>query len=116
MDIKIDNAYRNQRSFPKVLLDFLFSRSVNFRRMGIGTRLLQTIIAEAKQRMFSEIWTSVTKKNIDKNHFLIDWYKKQGFRIENPDAECPGGSVKKIRLLLQNPASKQTVGGKKKRR
>ena len=60
----------------------------NFRGLGIGSRLLTEFIAEARKRGIREIWGSVTDGGAKQTPHLLDFYKKHGFSITDPDAEC----------------------------
>ena len=101
-DIKVDDAV--PMPWPvldevRILLQ-IDCPTRSFRRLGIGTLLLTRLIAEAKERGIKEIWGSVTPSDIIASPHLLQWYRKFGFSVENPDGECLAGASWKISLTL----------------
>jgi ribosomal protein S18 acetylase RimI-like enzyme len=62
-------------------------KPINYRRIGLGTHLLQFAIARARQRGVRRICGSLTQKDINNNPNLVKWYKKHGFEIVPPSQE-----------------------------
>ncbi len=70
----------------------------NFRSLGIGTRLLSEFIAAARNRGISEIWGSVQGGDATQTPHLLEFYRKHGFSISDPDDECMNIAKWKITL------------------
>ncbi len=77
-------------------------RKMNFRNQGVGRRLLERLLAEAKRAGVKEIWGSVTQEDIGKTPGLLEWYARHGFAVGDTDAECIQNAAKKITLKLGN--------------
>ena len=78
-------------------------RRLDFRKQGIGSRLLERILAEAARAGVTEILGSVTQEDIDKTPALLDWYARHGFTVEEPVAACITTAVRKITLKIGKP-------------
>lgn len=59
----------------------------DYRRKGLGTYLLKSIIKLAKTQGIKEIYGSLTEQDIEANPNLINWYQKYGFKLEAPTSE-----------------------------
>ena len=55
--------------------------AVNFRRQGIGSQLLTTVIAYAKAKKLKRIEGHLAEKDLLPNPQLPQWYQKRGFTI-----------------------------------
>lgn len=75
-------------------------RTRSFRGQGVGSLLMETLIALAGPRGVREVWGSVTQHDIDETPFLLSWYERLGFAVRAPDGECIGNAVKKITMVL----------------
>ena len=64
-------------------------KALQLRKQGLGTRMLQMVIAEAKRRGLHEITGSVTLEDRESNPKLLDWYCKHGFQVEGKDNKHP---------------------------
>lgn len=71
-------------------------KSTNFRGQGLGSLLLDRLLQEADKAGIHTIWGSVTRDDIQRTPGLLDWYRRRGFIVENPDDECIGAAVAKI--------------------
>lgn len=76
-------------------------KPIDYRRMGLGTHLLQFAIKKARQRGIKRICGSLTQKDINNNPNLVKWYKKQGFEIVPPSQENIENAVLGISLDLE---------------
>lgn len=72
----------------------------NFQRRGVGGRLLQLIIAKAQADGAKEVWGFIVDQDLKASPFLPEWYKRHGFELLEPDAECLHNAVIKIRRKL----------------
>jgi GNAT superfamily N-acetyltransferase len=54
----------------------------NFRRQGIGSQLLATVIAYAKAKKLKRIEGHLTEKDLQPNPQLPRWYQKRGFTVD----------------------------------
>jgi len=85
-----------------VLWEFVVKpKPIDYRRMGLGTHLLQFAIKKARQRGIKRICSSLTQKDINNNPNLVKWYKKQGFEILPPSQENLENTVFGISLDLE---------------
>jgi GNAT superfamily N-acetyltransferase len=75
-------------------------KSIDYRRRGLGTHLLQFAIKKARQRGIKRIYGSLTQKDINNNPSLVKWYKKYGFEILPPSQENIENAVFGISLDL----------------
>ena len=89
-DLKVyDDAPVSYPVACRILFNILGIRlQANFRGLGIGSRLLNEFIAEARKLGIREIWGSVRDGDTKQTPHLLDFYKKHGFSITDPDAEC----------------------------
>lgn len=55
-------------------------RKQSFRGRGVGTALLNRVIAEAEQAGVSRLWGSVTASDIAETPHLLDWYRGWALR------------------------------------
>ena len=63
----------------------LFGRKtmeVNFRRQGIGSQLLTTMIVYARSKKFKRIEGHLVEKDLQPNPQLPRWYQKRGFTVD----------------------------------
>jgi ribosomal protein S18 acetylase RimI-like enzyme len=75
-------------------------KPIDYRRMGLGTHLLQFAIKKARQRGIKRIYGSLTQEDINNNPNLVKWYEKHGFEILPPSAENLENAVFGISLNL----------------
>jgi GNAT superfamily N-acetyltransferase len=76
-DILIEAAYRNQ---------------------GLGTALLQELIALARRKEIQCIHGFVVQKDYDENPHLLKWYQKQGFSVLPPPPEAQAAAFLELDL------------------
>ncbi len=69
-----------------------------YRRSGIGRRLVTEVLAYAKRVRVNRIYGSVTENDLKNWPGLIDWYKRIGFEALPPDDECVGHAKFKIEM------------------
>jgi len=72
-----------------VLISCLFIPHKQFRRLGIGSQLLRSIIDELKQRQKKAIETFAGKGSPDSPSGPVEFYLRNGFRIQKEDSEFP---------------------------
>ena len=85
-----------------VLLRLLVKpKPMDYRRMGLGTHLLQFAIKKARQRGIKQIYGSLTQEDINNNPNLVKWYEKHGFAILPPSQENIENAVCGISLDLE---------------
>jgi ribosomal protein S18 acetylase RimI-like enzyme len=75
-------------------------KQVDYRRMGLGTHLLQFAIKKIRQRGIKRICGSLTQEDINNNPNLVKWYKKHGFEILSPSPENIENAVCGISMYL----------------
>ncbi|MEG4225443.1 GNAT family N-acetyltransferase [Microcoleus sp. N9_B2] len=75
-------------------------KPIDYRRMGLGTHLLQFAIKKARQRGIKRICGSLTEQDINNNPNLVKWYEKHGFEILPPSTENIENAVCGISLNL----------------
>ena len=76
-------------------------KPIDYRRMGLGTHLLQFAIKKARQRGVRRICGSLTQEDINNNPNLVQWYEKHGFAILPPSQENIENAVCGISLDLE---------------
>lgn len=76
-------------------------KPMDYRRMGLGTHLLQFAIKKARQGGIKQICGSLTQEDINNNPNLVKWYKKHGFEIVPPSQENIENAVCGISLDLE---------------
>jgi Acetyltransferase (GNAT) domain len=72
---------------------FNWFEPTNYQRRGLGTSLLNYLIALAKSKGVRKLYGSLTKNDIGNNPNLRNWYKKHGFKIEPPSSNERGIAV-----------------------
>jgi GNAT superfamily N-acetyltransferase len=104
-DFELDDVVvRSGYPVPRTWLQKLLCRPVkrvDFRKQGIGSRLLRLVVSEVKAAGASEIWGSVVPADLQENTYLLDWYRTQKFRVMEPDSRCLPHAVKMVVLDLE---------------
>lgn len=72
-----------------VLISCLFIPEKEFRRVGLGSRLLQSIIDDLRERKIKTVETFARKNKPDNSSGPVEFYLKNGFRIYKDDPEFP---------------------------
>ncbi|NJL89740.1 MAG: GNAT family N-acetyltransferase [Coleofasciculaceae cyanobacterium SM2_1_6] len=75
-------------------------KPIDYRQNGLGTYLLQTTLAIARQNGLKRIYGSLTQEDINNNPNLIRWYKKHGFQVLPPSVENLKNSIYGISMDL----------------
>ena len=79
-------------------------KPVNYRRRGLGSALLKSLIHHARTKNAQQLYGNVFEQDVQNNPKLLYWYQKHGFEIR----EIPEGDredvVANIHLDL-NPSS-----------
>jgi ribosomal protein S18 acetylase RimI-like enzyme len=85
-----------------VLWEFVVKpKPIDYRRMVLGTHLLQFAIKKARQHGIKRIYGSLTQEDINNNPNLVKWYKKHGFEILPPSQENIENAVFGISMNLR---------------
>lgn len=72
-----------------VLISCLFIPHKEFRRLDLGSKLLQSIIDDLRSRRIKTCETFARKGNSNNPSGPVEFYLKNGFRIYNDDKEFP---------------------------
>lgn len=72
----------------------------NFRQIGVGNRLLLEMVSYAKHNGARRIYGSVVSDDVKANGDLLDWYRREGFTVREPDEKCPKDAVAMIEMNL----------------
>lgn len=86
-------------------------KRANFRRLGIGKRLLRAMLDYARQNGANRIYGSVVDQDIQANRDLLDWYASEGFTIRDPDEECLKNAVSKIEIHIEECPRASSLDG-----
>src|SRR4051794_682856 len=62
-----------------------------YRRRGIGSELLRRVLRAADAAGILEVWGVVTADDLARWPGLLDWYRRHGFGVAEPDGETAGG-------------------------
>jgi GNAT superfamily N-acetyltransferase len=98
--MNLDEVYIRDDSDP---LDGSISpggRAKNYRNKGLGTKLLKLAINYARNRRAKFIYGSVTKEDISRTPFLLQFYERRGFKKSGPYKGCLPDAVAWICLEL----------------
>ena len=76
-------------------------KPIDYRRMGLGSHLLQFAIKKIRQRGIKRICGSLAQEDINNNPNLVKWYKKHGFEILPPSQENIENAVCGISFNLE---------------
>ena len=93
-DIRIrdDNDPDNSRS--PTFLSGLSGTAMNFRGTGLGTKLLKLFMDCARNRGLKRVYCSIMERDISRRPYLLDWYKKYGFKECEPyEYHVPGAKM-----------------------
>ena len=102
-DILIYDHMRLPYPFPLSLI--IRARALDMRGLGLGSMLLREVIKRAKERGISEIWGSVRVDTCEPPPSLLDWYRRHGFEVLEPDAETMRGAAHKVVLRLKSTST-----------
>ena len=89
-DIHVEKEmHRAWPVLPRLLLSLLGRRRPwNLRGRGIGRELLTGILKAADSAGIRTIWGRVTADDLKETPGLLDWYRRYGFAVSDPDEEC----------------------------
>lgn len=76
--------------------------TTNYRKRGIGTLLLQSLLTWCSENGFSEVFGTVVQKDLVNTPVLLAWYARHEFEILPPDERCIGNAVQLV--VWNNPA------------
>ncbi len=98
-DIVVNTNYELPHSrFRRVL--GRSAKVVSFQEIGIGSKLLEMVIAEARTARVATIWGSIVETDPVRLNRLLRWYRSRDFRVEEPDDRCLLNAVKQVVLGL----------------
>ncbi len=80
-DIVIFDPVITRTSLWEKLLPWLSRTPKSFRGAGLGSAMLEFIIAHAKELKIADIHGDVTAQDVSNNPHLLDWYQRYGFTI-----------------------------------
>ncbi|MHB9024022.1 MAG: GNAT family N-acetyltransferase [Armatimonadota bacterium] len=87
-DITIDNGIDGSFHHGGCLLAFNATwKRVNYRRWGVGSALLRSIIDRATVRGFTSITGEIFLRDYQDNPHLPDWYRHHGFSVTMIDSK-----------------------------
>jgi len=90
--IRNDNDPDNSRS--RTFLSRSSGTAIDFRDMGLGTKLLKLYIDCARNRGLKRLYCSIMERHILNKPYLVDWYKKYGFKECEPyPHHVPGAKI-----------------------
>lgn len=94
-DLKVPLPYRFPwRGFRWLRFPYT---TVDCRRRGIGTTIMQRVLSEAARLGIVEVWGEIVDFDLARSPFLATWYERLGFTVSEPDSECDcERTVKKI--------------------
>jgi len=72
-----------------VLISCLFILQKDFRKLKLGSKLLHNIIDELRKRGIKAVETFARKRNPENPSGPVEFYLKNGFRIDKDDKEFP---------------------------
>jgi GNAT superfamily N-acetyltransferase len=75
-----------------------FEKRANFRRLGIGKKLLHEFVNFATHNRAARIYGSVVSGDLDANTDLLNWYRREGFTVREPDEKCLRNAVAMIEM------------------
>jgi GNAT superfamily N-acetyltransferase len=75
--------------------------TVNFRRAGLGGKLLQAAIHWAKKQGANHLCGDITETGMEQE-WLTGWYQSKGFTISEPRVGAMRGTVRSIWLDLRS--------------
>ena len=65
----------------------------SFRGNGIGSMMLEQFLNWCRETNVSEVFGSVTQSDLEATPWLLDWYRRNGFEIRQPDDRCMANAV-----------------------
>jgi len=77
-----------------------FEKWGNFRKIGVGKRLLREMVSFAKNNGAARIYGSVVPGDVRANGDLLDWYRREGFTVRDPDEKSLKNAVAVIEMRL----------------
>ncbi len=81
----------------------LHRRTRGFRRLGVGTALLNRIISEGAKAGISRLWGNITPGDIGATPRLLDWYHAKGFEVSYQNDDT---SIKSVATISMCPSAK----------
>jgi hypothetical protein len=75
--------------------------TTNYRKRGIGTLLLKSLLTWCRKNGVSEVFGTVVQKDLVNTPVLLGWYARHGFEICPPDGRCIGNAIHLV--VWKNP-------------
>jgi|GEM_PF-6701641 len=85
-----------RRVFGKRLERWDYFRPKNFRKQGVGAKLVRTFLDWCQARGTQEICGCITPAGLEAQPRLVEWYQMFGFQPQEPDERCLPQSVKMV--------------------
>jgi GNAT superfamily N-acetyltransferase len=82
-------------------IPFLSQPQPNFRHLGLGTAMLEYVIAQAKALGMKGIYGEVTHDDAMKTPYLIEWYQRHGFTVGHEPKRLPNAVATIYREIYQ---------------
>ncbi len=105
-DIRIKDDWLRRRTWVERLRSrpFVKIESCSFQGVGIGSELLAAFFAWCCRQNIDHVYGSVVASDLNQTPALLDWYRKRGFRIEEPSKECLPMAVKMVVWNRNDPS------------
>ena len=97
-DIYFENKI--DRNPLRCIYAFFHQEPKSYRRLGLGTAILEFLIKYVKEKGIKKLHGSITQDDLNANPNLTKWYQDQGFTVETLTAEEIENSVARICLYL----------------
>jgi len=72
----------------------------SYRGLGLGSALLDSVIASARESGVRHIRSSIAPDDIQTTPYLLEWYQKHGFQQVAPQSGHSGGAVAVVQIDL----------------
>lgn len=97
-DIRMKDDWLRPRAWKERLRSRPFVRAepISLRGKGIGSRLLTDFLQWCRRKKINHVYGSIVASDLDHTPTLLDWYRKRGFRTEEPSSECLPMAVKMV--------------------
>jgi hypothetical protein len=73
-----------------------------FRQLGLGTAMLEYVIAQAQELGVRGIYGEVTQDDASRTPYLIDWYQRNGFIIGDKPRRLPAAIATIYRTVVND--------------
>lgn len=82
----------------------------NFRGKGIGRSLIECMLTKAHDEGIQLVRGDILRRHLDASPFLMDWFERMNFSINEPEVHISADVKKTIELhLSESPVSEEHV-------